>query len=303
LSGRHHPHEHAQENYSRAFALGIALNVGFVLIEGYFGWRAHSLALLADAGHNLSDVLALVLAWIGAALGRLAPDERHTYGWRRASIFASLLNALVLLAAMGAMAWEALQRFSQPQPVDGATVIAVAAAGILVNGATAWLFLRGSHHDLNLRGAFLHMAGDALVSLGVVVAGALYLLQGWSWLDPAISLAIALLIFYVTWGLLRQSLHLVFDGVPSSIRLPEVSDYLMGLPGVSEVHDLHVWAMSTSEIALTVHLTLPSGHPGDAFYTEATAGLRQRFGIAHVTIQIELGDSGQECGLINHTAR
>lgn len=306
MSEHHHhyhhddPHTHAAD-YNRAFAIGIALNVGFVLIEAWFGWRAQSLALLADAGHNLSDVLALVLAWIGAAVGRLPPDERHTYGWRRASILASLVNALLLLAAMGAMAWEALQRFSQPLPVDGQIVITVAAVGILVNGTTALLFMRGSHHDLNLRGAFLHMAGDALVSLGVVVAGLLYLWQGWTWLDPAVSLSIALLIFYATWGLLRQSLHLVFDGVPAAVQLPEVRDYLQALPGVREVHDLHVWAMSTSETALTVHLTLPAGHPGDAFYAAASEGLQQRFGIAHATIQIELGDTGRTCHLATHT--
>lgn len=290
-------HHHGAGSHDRAFAIGILLNVGFVLVEAGFGWQAQSLALLADAAHNLSDVLALLLAWVGAALGRLTSDARHTYGWRRASILAALLNALILLAAMGALAWEALQRFGQPQPVDAATVIAVAAAGILVNGATALLFLRGSRHDLNIRGAFLHMAGDALVSLGVVVAGVLYLWQGWTWLDPAISLAIALLIFYATWGLLRQSLHLLFDGVPAGVELAEVRAYLQQQPGVAEVHDLHVWAMSTSETALTAHLVLPEGHPGDDFYVQLNLGLRQRFGIGHATLQIEIGDGATACHL------
>lgn len=303
---QHHDHHHGHAGdaagYHRAFGLGIALNIGFVLVEAWFGWRANSLALLADAGHNLSDVLALVLAWAAVAVGRLRPDARHTYGWQRVTILASLVNALILMAAMGAMAWEALHRFGQPHAVDGATVITVALVGMLINAATAWLFMRGSHDDLNIRGAFLHMAGDALVSLGVVLAGAVYLWTGWAWLDPAISLAIALLILYVTWDLLRQSLHLTFDGVPASVHLPDVLAWLQGQPGVEEVHDLHVWAMSTTETALTAHLVMPGGHPGDAFYHELGEALRHRFGINHATIQVEMRDSGQPCHLAGHAA-
>ena len=299
----HHHHGHTHDKaavYHRAFGFGIALNVGFVLVEAWFGWRANSLALLADAGHNLSDVLALVLAWAAVAVGRLQPDARHTYGWQRVSIMASLVNALILLAAMGAMGWEALQRFGHPQAVDGGTVITVALIGMLINAATAWLFMRGSQEDLNIRGAFLHMAGDALVSLGVVVAGVVYLWTGWTWLDPALSLAISLLILYVTWNLLRQSLHLSFDGVPASVDLPEVLAYLEKLPGVSEVHDLHVWAIGTSDIALTVHLVMPQGHPGDAFYHDVGEELQHHFGITHPTIQVEVSDTGHACHLAEH---
>lgn len=303
MSGHHHHHGHGHTAaaFNRAFGIGIALNIGFVLVEAYFGWRAHSLALLADAGHNLSDVLGLMLAWVGMMVARMRPDDRYTYGRQRASILAALVNALVLLAVMGGMAWEAIQRFSNPLPIQGETVIAVAAAGVLVNGATAWLFMSGSHDDLNIRGAFLHMAGDALVSLGVVVAGAVYLWSGWLWLDPLLSLAIALLILYATWGLFRQSLHLTFDGVPASIALGSVRAHLRELPGVSEIHDLHVWAMGTSETALTVHLVMPDGHPGDAFLHEMAQALHDHFGIEHATVQIETGDETTVCRLARHT--
>lgn len=300
----HHTHghlHHAHGRYDRLFGIGILLNAGFVVIEVYFGLQSNSLALLADAGHNLSDVLGLVLAWIGVAVGRLRPDARHTYGWQRASIFAALINALVLLLAMGGMAWEAVHRFASPAPVVAHTVIAVAAAGVLVNGLTAWLFLSGSRNDLNIRGAFLHMAGDALVSLGVVLAGLLYLQTGWLWLDPVLSLAIAGVIIYSTWSLFRQALHLSFDGVPASVDLHQVHRALLDLPGVEAAHDLHVWAMSTSETALTVHLVMPAGHPGDAWLSDATGMLHDRFDIAHATLQIELGDA-QPCSLALHTA-
>lgn len=299
----HGHHHHAPAAYNRAFGLGIALNIGFVLIEAFYGWQSGSLALLADAGHNLSDVLGLVLAWAGMWMARLLPDDRHTYGWQRASIMAALINALILLVAMGSMAWEAMDRFSHPMPIHGQTVMLVAAAGILVNGVTAWLFMSGSQGDINIRGAFLHMAGDALVSFGVVVAGGVYLLTGWVWLDPVISLVIALLVVLGTWSLFSQSLHLAFDGVPHSVDLAEVRAHLAALPGVAEVHDLHVWAMSSAETALTVHLVMPAGHPGDAFIADAIESLHDAFDIEHATLQIELGDSARPCRLATHATR
>lgn len=279
-----HGHAHAPASFDRAFAIGIALNAAFVAIEAFYGWKVGSLALLADAGHNLSDVAGLVLAWAGAAAGRLKPDERHSYGFKRASILAAFANALLLLVAMGSLAWEAIDRLQSPQPTQGLTIVVVAAIGIVVNAATALLFLRGSH-DLNLRGAFLHMAADALVSAGVVVAGLLTLAYGWSWTDPVASLLIAVVIVVGTWGLFRQSLHLMVDGVPAHLNLVEVRACLQGLPGVARVHDLHVWAMGTSEVALTAHLVMPAGPGDDAFLGEAARLLRERFGIAHVTLQ------------------
>lgn len=292
-----HDHSHA-ENYDRAFAVGIALNVLFVLVEAFYGWQADSLALLSDAGHNLSDVLGLLLAWGGHYLARLRPSRSHTYGFGRASILAALFNALLLLVAIGGITWEAFNRFTHPVEIQGMTVIVVAAIGVLINGVTAWLFMSGNHHDLNLRGAFLHMAADALVSVGVVAAGALFLWTGWYWLDPFISMVIALVILLGTWGLLRQALHLSLDGVPLSVELEQVRSYLAGLPDVSAVHDLHVWAMSTSEVALTVHLVMPQGHGGDGFLCSVTQALHDEFGIEHATIQIE--SNSELCALTHH---
>lgn len=283
--GHGHGHSHAPANFNTAFAVGIGLNIAFVAIEGFYGWKIDSLALLADAGHNLSDVIGLVLAWVGALAGRLQPDARHTYGWKRASILAAFVNAVLLLVAMGSLGWEAAQRLQSPAPVEGLTVMAVAGVGIVVNTATALLFMRGGEHDLNLRGAFLHMAADALVSAGVVVAGGLALWFGWIWLDPVVSLLIAAVIVVGTWSLFRQSLHLLFDGVPDGVDLHAVQHLLEDLPGVARVHDLHVWAMGTSEIALTAHLAMPDGHADDAFLQHATTQLHDRFGIEHVTLQ------------------
>jgi len=283
--GHGHGHADAGANLDRAFAIGIAINVAFVAVEAYYGWRADSLALLADAGHNLGDVLGLVLAWAGAFAGRLAPDERHTYGWKRASILAAFANSLLLLVAIGSLAWAAVGRLAAPAPIAAGTVMAVAAAGIVINGATALLFLRGSHHDLNARGAFLHMAADAAVSAGVVVAAALTVWLGWSWLDPVASLAIAFVILLGTWGLFRDSLHLMFDGVPTSIDLEAVRAELAALPGVAAVTDLHVWATGTTDVALTAHLLMPGGPPDDAFLRAAAARMRERFAIGHVTLQ------------------
>ena len=293
-AGHVHPHDHGPVSFNRAFAVGIALNVGFVAVEASIGWRIGSLALLADAGHNLSDVAGLALAWAGAAAGRLAPDDRHTYGWRRASILAAFANAILLLVAMGSLAWEAVQRLDSPVPTEGALMIAVAAIGVVVNGLTALLFMSGRSSDLNIRGAFLHMAADALVSFGVAAAGALYLWKGWDWLDPVTSLAIAGIVVAGTWRLFRQSLHLMFDGVPDSVDLPAVKHLLASQPGVANVHDLHVWAMSTSEIALSAHLVMPAGHPGDAFIEAVSDALQRHFAISHPTIQIET--SPRACG-------
>jgi cobalt-zinc-cadmium efflux system protein len=283
----HHGHNHAPKNFNRAFAVGIALNVGFVLIEGIYGWKIDSLALLADAGHNLSDVAGLLLAWVAALAVRLRPDHRHTYGWQRASILAAFANAILLLVAMGALAWEAIGRLQTPSATEGVTIIAVAAVGVVINGITAALFMAGSKDDLNIRGAFLHMAADALVSLGVVAAGALYLWQGWTWLDPLVSLIIAAVIVVGTWSLFRQSVHLLFDGVPESVDLVALNKWLCSLAGVHAVHDLHVWAISTYDTALTAHLVMPAGFPGDAFYKDVAKGLHDRFGISHPTLQIE----------------
>ena len=292
-----HPHSH---NHDRAFAVGIALNVLFVLVEAYYGWLAGSLALLSDAGHNLSDVLGLLMAWGGFYLARLRPSRKHTYGLGRATIMAAIFNALVLLVAVGGIVWEAIARFSNPVPIEGGIVMLVAAIGVIINGITAWLFMSGSKGDLNLRSAFLHMAADALVSLGVVVAAALFIWTGWAWLDPAISLVIALVILFGTWDLLRHALHLSLDGVPASIELGEVADYLTTLPGVKAIHDLHVWAMSTSETALTVHLVMPDGQPDGDFLCRIANALHDEFAIDHTTIQVETGE--HQCVLSGHAA-
>jgi cobalt-zinc-cadmium efflux system protein len=291
MSGGHdhshsHSHSHAPASFDRAFGIGIALNIAFVAIEAFYGWKIDSLALLADAGHNLSDVIGLVLAWGGALAGRLRPDARHTYGWKRASILAAFINALLLLVAMGSLAWEAVHRLQTPQAVEGVTIMVVAGIGILVNTATALLFMRGRKSDLNIRGAFLHMAADALVSAGVVVAGGLALWFGWTWLDPVVSLLIAAVIVVGTWNLFKQSLHLLFDGVPEGVDLHAVQALLESLPGVERVHDLHVWAMGTSQIAMTAHLVMPQGHADDAFLKHATDELHEHFEIEHVTIQV-----------------
>ena len=291
-------HSHAPISYNRAFAIGIALNLAFVAVEAFYGWRVGSLALLADAGHNLSDVAGLVPAWAASLVARFTPDHRHTYGWRRASIMAAFANAILLLLAMGSLAWEAISRLNAPTPTEGHTIIAVAAVGIIVNSITAAMFMSGRSTDLNIRGAFLHMAADALVSLGVVVAGAVYLWTGWNWLDPVASLAIAIVIVLGTLGMFKQSLHLMFDGVPESVDLLAVQEYLLSQPGVEGIHDLHVWAMSTSDISLTAHLVMPNGHPGDAFFREIETALHDRYEIAHSTIQIDLSPLDHGCAVV-----
>jgi cobalt-zinc-cadmium efflux system protein len=290
----HAGHSHAPDNFGTAFAIGATLNTAFVIAELIFGYAANSLALISDAVHNLSDVIALLLAWGAAWLAQKQPTQRHTYGYRRASILAALFNAGLLLVAVGGIVVEAVNRLYSPAPVAGWTVVMVAALGVAINGFTALLFMRGRHGDLNIRGAYLHMAADAGVSLGVVVAALIIMLTGWLWLDPAISLVIAAVVFWSGWGLARDSVNLALDGVPRSIELAEVRDYLAGLEGVSEVHDLHVWAMSTNETALTAHLVRPGG-TDDAFLHRVCDELSHRFNIHHPTLQIEVG--GEVCKL------
>ncbi len=284
----HAGHSHAPDNFGWAFAIGASLNAGFVIAELIFGYAANSLALISDAVHNLSDVIALLLAWGAAWLAQKQPTQRHTYGYRRASILAALFNAGLLLVAVGGIVVEAVNRLYSPEPVAGWTVVVVAALGVAVNGFTALLFMRGRHGDLNIRGAYLHMVADAGVSLGVVVAALIIMLTGWLWLDPAISLVIAAVVFWSGWGLARDSVNLALDGVPRGIELVEVRDYLAGLEGVAEVHDLHVWAMSTNETALTAHLVRPGG-TDDAFLHRVCEELSHRFNIHHPTLQIEAG--------------
>jgi cobalt-zinc-cadmium efflux system protein len=290
----HAGHSHVPDRFDTAFAVGASLNAAFVVAELGFGYAANSLALISDAVHNFSDVIALLLAWAGAWLAGKRPTETHTYGYRRASILAALFNAGLLLIAVGGIAVEAINRLREPAPVAGATVMWVAALGILINGGTALMFARGRHGDLNIRGAYLHMAADAGVSLGVVVAAALIMMTGWLWLDPAISLCIAAVVLFSGWELARDSLNLAMDAVPRGIDLPQVRDYLAALDGVVEVHDLHIWAMSTNETALTAHLVRPGGHD-DAFLHLVCEGLSRRFSIHHATLQVEF--NGDACRL------
>ncbi len=291
-----HGHSHAPANFGKAFAVGIALNIGFVVIEAIYGFLSNSVALLADAGHNLSDVLSLAIAWAASELARRPPSERYTYGLRASSILAAMFNALFLLLTVGAISWEAIQRFSSPEPIAGKTVMVVAAIGIVINGVTAWLFASGSKNDINLRGAFLHMAADALVSVGVVVAGLVIFLTGWLWLDPLVSLVINAIIVVGTWSLLRDSIGMSMAAVPAYIDPGAVRAFLQARPGVSSLHDLHIWPMSTTEIALTCHLVMKDGHPGDAFLHQTAAGLARDFRIDHTTIQIEI-DQNVACAL------
>jgi len=299
--GDHHGHSHGHGHshapvagHDRAFAIGIGLNLAFVVGEAAFGLIAGSVALLADAGHNLSDVLGLCAAWAAIALGRRAASKRFTYGLKGSTILAALLNALLLLVALGAILLEAVQRLAMPAPVDGPTVAWVAGAGILVNGATALLFLRGREGDINIRGAYLHMASDAMVSAGVVVSGLVIWWTGLTWIDPVVSIVIAVLIFLQTWGLLRESVEMALAAVPRSGDSDKVWDALRALPGVARVHHVHIWPMSTTETVLTAHLVIPAGHPGDAFLDTTRAMLKGRFGIGHATLQVEL--SGAEAG-------
>ncbi|MDQ3546850.1 MAG: cation diffusion facilitator family transporter [Verrucomicrobiota bacterium] len=288
-----HNHQH-DTDFGRAFAIGVLLNTAFIVAEVIFGLFSHSLSLLADAGHNLSDVLGLLMAWAATNLARRSPTQRFTYGLRRSSVLAALFNAILLLVSIGAIAWEAIRRIRQPEPVLGQTMIWVAAAGVVINGITAWMFARGRKGDLNIRGAFLHMAADAAVSAGVVVAGVIIFQTGWSLIDPISSLVIVVIILIGTWGLLRDSVNLVLDAVPRGIDPAAVKDFLEQLPGVAAIHHLHVWGLSTTETACTAHVVKREPQLDDKLLKTIAHELHERFGIEHTTIQFELC-VGEDC--------
>ncbi len=290
-----HEHHHGHTDHSHAFKIGVTLNVGFVIVEVVFGLVADSLALLADAGHNLSDVLGLILAWGANYLTQREATSRRTYGWRKSSILAALFNAIILMVAIGGIGWEALRRFNNPSQVAGATIIWVAAVGVIINGITALLFMPGRKRDLNIRGAFSHMSADAGVSAGVVLAGIGIITTGWHWLDSAVSLLIVVIIFIGTWGLLKDSFNLDLDAVPRHINTDEVRNYLLELPGVSQVHDVHIWGMSTAEVALTAHLVKQSPEDDDSLIAKMKDELHKRFSIDHITIQWERGEELLNC--------
>jgi cobalt-zinc-cadmium efflux system protein len=292
----HHSHGHAQLNYGRAFAIGIAVNLVYVAGEAVAGVLSGSLALLADASHNLGDVLSLSLSWGAAILSRRQPSGRFTYGLRSTSILAALANAIILLVVTGGIAWEAIRRIGHPVPVTSGIIIAVAAVGIFVNGGTALLFASGKS-DLNVKSAFLHLAADAVVTAGIVITGIVIWLTNWTWLDPAASLVVSVVIVFGTWGLLKSAIGLALAAVPEGVDAAAVRSHLLALPGVTGLHDLHIWGMSTTETALTCHLVMPGGHPGDAVLTGVAQQLHHRFGIQHATIQIELADTDEVCAL------
>lgn len=292
-----HNHSHEIKNYNRAFAIGIGLNVIFVMVEAGYGFLADSLALLADAGHNLSDVFSLLLAWGASYLATKSPTGKRTYGFRRATILASLLSAILLLLALGSISWEAIGRLASPQPVDAHLVMLIAAIGVIINGATALLFVSDQKQDLNIRAAYLHMAADAGISLGVVIAGLAIILSGWYWLDPLISLAIVAVILASTWKLLKESINLSIDAVPGDIDIADIQSYLAGFKAVLDSHDLHIWAISTNETALTVHLVVDARLAGDDLLQKLQRGLEHDFHIAHSTIQLENPAEAACCAL------
>ncbi|GJI97698.1 cobalt transporter [Duganella caerulea] len=295
--GGHHHHHGDPNTMGRAFAVAIVLNTAFVAIEFFYGFLANSTALMADAGHNLSDVLGLMLAWGAAILAKRVPNGRYTYGLRSTSMLAALFNSMLLMAACGAIAWEAVQQLVHPEPVAGLTVSVVAGVGILVNGFSAWLFMSGSKDDINVRGAYLHMAADAAISLGVLVAGVIVRYTGWNWLDPLVSAIIVAIIVYSTWSLLKQSMRMMLAAVPDNLDHAEVEQFLRAQPGVTDVHDVHIWSMSTTENALTAQLVTPAGHPGDAAMDAISLQLKEQFSIDHSTLQVRLGTTAHECSL------
>ncbi|HEU5048416.1 MAG TPA: cation diffusion facilitator family transporter [Rickettsiales bacterium] len=293
----HHSHDgHASDRYGRRFIIAAVANLAFIIAELIYGWKANSLSLIADAGHNFGDVVGLLLAGGAWWLSRRAPTDRYTYGFGSSSIMASLVNAILLLVAIGGVMWEAAGRLHEQAAVSGGIVMGVAALGIVVNGATAWLFHSG-HRDLNVKAAFLHLAGDAAIAAGVVIAGFIIMRTGWVWLDPLTSIIICVLIIWSTWQLLRSSVNLALHAAPDDVDTQKVREALAVLPGVSEVHDLHVWGMSTTESALSTHLLMPAGHPGDEFLENISVMLKEKFGIGHATIQIELGDGHHPCAV------
>jgi cobalt-zinc-cadmium efflux system protein len=292
-----HGHEHGPSRTSRAFAAGIALNLFLVVAEVIAGAAAHSMALLADAGHNFGDVLGLALAGGAALLAKRKPTRRRTYGFRRVTLLSALANGVFLLVTTGALAWEALRRLAAPERIDARVVMIVAAAGVVVNAASATLFYRDRNRDLNVKGAFLHLVSDAAIALGVVASAALTSWTGWLWLDPATGMVVALLILVSTWSLLRRAIDLVMDAVPESIDLEAVRTYLGALPRVSDVHDLHVWAMSTTETALTAHLVMPANSCEPRFLSNVCKQLHDRFGIEHATLQVDPAEAVEPCGL------
>lgn len=296
-------HVHTRVDYNRVFALGVSLNTLFVAIEAGFGIFSGSLVLLADAGHNLSDVLSLLLAWGANTLAQRASTEKRTYGFQKATVIASLASAILLLVVLGGIGWEAVRSFFDPRPVAGRTVMVVAAIGVAINALTALLFVKGQKHDLNIRGAFLHMAADAGVSLGVVVAGFLIMIKGWLWVDPVASLLIMGFVFFGTWGLLRESLDYAMDAVPKSVDIRSISHYLTELDRVNRIHDLHIWPLSTTEIALTVHLVVSGGILDNAFLREIQQHLHDHFNIQHATIQVETTSEEDDCLLDRQKCR
>ncbi|MDB5649312.1 MAG: czcD [Hyphomicrobiales bacterium] len=287
-----HGHDHAPKDFGKAFAIGLILNTGFVVVEVIYGLLGNSVALLADAGHNLGDVLGLVVAWIGVILSRRKPSARFTYGLGKSSILAALLNAMFLLVAVGAIGWEAIQRMIAPEPVATTTVMVIAAIGVFVNGITAWMFASGRKGDINVRAAFIHMAADAGLSAGVVLAGFIIAMTGLFWIDPMMSLVLNAVILWSTWDLLKSATTMVLSGVPEGTDMGELRTYLLSLPGVTDVRHLHVWSLSTRDVALTCHLVMPDGHPGDAMLAEAAAEVKEHFSINHPTFQIDVGRAG-----------
>ncbi|WP_438393829.1 cation diffusion facilitator family transporter [Caballeronia sp. DA-9] len=295
--GGHHHHHAPQAGQGRTFAIAVGLNMVIVIVQAVYGFIAHSTALLADAGHNLSDVLGLLLAWGAVWLGARKPSERYTFGLGSSSILASLANAALLLFACGAIVLEAVQRLFNPAPVAGLDVFVVATIGLVVNGFSAWLFMRGSKEDLNIRGAFLHMAGDAGISAAVAISGLVILFTGASWIDPAMSIVVVAVIVAGTWGLGRDAMRLAMAAVPPGVDKPRIEKYLADLPGVTDVHDLHVWALSTTENAMTAHIVMPAGHPGDVFVDSIVGTLRRDYAMHHATLQVEMGTTEHGCAL------
>ncbi len=295
----HHPHEHAEPGprSGRAFVVGISLNLAFVVVEVGYGFAAHSLALVADAGHNLGDVLGLGLSWGATFLAQLKPSTRRTFGFRRTTIIASVVNALTLLFVTGGLTWESIQRLRAPVAPEGRTMIAVALLGVVVNTASALLFMKGRDKDLNLRSAFVHLTSDAVLAAGVAVTGAIILATAWTWLDPAVSIVLAITIFVGTWSLMKQSMNLILDAVPEGINPDHVRAFLGALPHVVEVHDLHIWAMSTTETALTAHLVMPNNSCEPTFLTDVCTKLHERFDIDHATLQIDPEEAPAPCAL------